>query len=61
MKLQIHSNGFICINSWEKQKQKYLVCNCIGPTAMAGNIQADLKVFLFSDPDEWKCAIAVVC
>lgn len=31
-----------------------------GPTAMAGNIQADLKVSLFSDPDEWKCAIAAV-
>lgn len=38
------------------------IFNCIGPTAMAGNIQdLKVKVSLFSDSDEWTCAIAVVC
>ena len=60
-KPQIHSNGLGGINFWGKWKQKFPIFNCIGPMAMAGNIQTDLKVSLFSDPHEWKCAIAVVC
>lgn len=42
-------------------KNKVSIFHCIRPRAMVGNIQADLKLSLFSDPDKWKYAIAVVC